>query len=185
MFVTGFSEFSDTKICFTYSKRVLLQCTPIHDSVHLSDPWFHWISVPYMGKHHCHLGLACITRDGFFQPVNPVTLSPHLTSILSMTNKPQSAESMDGNNITSNLIHNASYSNFTTVPSTGEDPRILATSHIMYKIGLCGNKIDAIIKSVGFHVILTRTGLVSQLTPDVKVTIFSGTEWCNSRQELQ
>ena len=58
---------------------------------------------------------------------------------------------MDGNNITSNLIYNASFSSFTTVSSTEEDPRILATYHVMYKIGLYGNKIYAIIRSVGFH----------------------------------
>ena len=52
---------------------------------------------------------------------------------------------MDGNNITSNLIHNASYSSFTTVSSIEKDPRILATSLLMYKIGMCGNKVYDII----------------------------------------
>ena len=66
--------------------------------------------------------------------------------------QPQWAESMDGTNITTNLIHNASYPSLTTVSSTEEDPRILATSYLMYKIGMCGNKkIDAIIRSVGFR----------------------------------
>ena len=47
----------------------------------------------------------------------------------------QSAYSMDATNITSILIHNASYPSLTTVSSTEEDPRILAASHLMYKIG--------------------------------------------------
>ena len=47
---------------------------------------------------------------------------------------------MNGNNITSGLVHNAPYSSFTTVPSTEEDPRILAAYHVMYKIGTYANK---------------------------------------------
>ena len=47
---------------------------------------------------------------------------------------------MNGNNITSDLVHNASYSSFTTVPSTEEDPRISAAYHVMYKIGTYVNK---------------------------------------------
>ena len=45
---------------------------------------------------------------------------------------------MEGNNITSNLLHDISYSSLTTVLSTEQDSRILATSHVMYKIGRFG-----------------------------------------------
>ena len=58
---------------------------------------------------------------------------------------PESTIRMDGNNITSNFVQNVSYSSFTMVPSTEEDPRILATSYLMYKIGMYENNVYDII----------------------------------------
>ena len=154
-----------TRGCFhsagkTHVRDRIFRLTPIHASMIYQIPDFTEFLF-LLGKTLLSLWIARITRDDH---INQWTLgTAHNKSQIFLiiatlvfqpiyADQPQTSESMEGNNITSNLIYNASYSSFTPISSsTEEDPRILATSLLMYKIGLYGNKIDAIIRSVGFH----------------------------------